>query len=464
MNRPKDLGITALLSTLLWLGCADPPSVIAPDLLSAVAAGSNVVLVAPPAGNPAVDRASIQAALDAAGPGGTIQFAAGTYEIGLAEPFSGIEIPVPGLALLGHPDGTTLRGCAPAEIAFALCEGLWLNGGGQTIRRIEFVDMSTAIMLEPGDASRGGYRIEYNTFRNSMEGIFLFGQLAQPAAVRSNTFTNVGTAVLIAGSPMHVLSNQISAPDAELIPVFAEGFAGVLGLAFDLAGTGPCDHNVIAGNRIVGYRWGAGVEVIAGESCSHNMIRDNIILDSRIFAGFALGAPLFVWNESDQEELMEHNLVQGNHVLGAEGVGLVVLRASQTHVVNNSFLKIGSSPDGAWLGSADGAGVWVSPGSTRNRVLGNSFADIASWAVVLGGDRNHVATTSPSHGVLDLGNDNRVTGPGSVASQVVAAHAFGSSAAAAVAPTGAPPMAGRHRTDGMRWEMQQRRDRVTSRH
>jgi hypothetical protein len=463
MNRPKDRGITVLLSALLWLGCADQPPVLAPDLLSGVAAGPNVVLVDPPAGNPAVDRASIQAALGAVGPGGTIQFAAGTYEIGLTEPFSGIEVPAPGLALLGHPDGTTLRGCAPAEIAFALCEGLWLNGGGQTIRSIEFVDMSTAIILEPGPGGRGGYRIEHNTFQNSGEGIFLFGQLAQPAVLRSNIFTNVGAAVLMFGSPNHVLNNEISAPDPALIPMFAEAFAGVLGLAFDLAGTGPCDHNVIAGNRIVGYRWGAGVEVIAGESCSHNVIRDNTILDSRISAGFDLGAPLFVWNESDQEELMEHNLVQGNRVIGAEGVGAVVLRASHTRVANNSFLQIGASPDGAWLGAADGAGVWVSPGSSENRILANSFGDIASWAVVIGGDRNHVATTHSSHHVLDMGSDNRVTGPGGVASLAAAGSVHALRATAALARFD-DASTGTHPAASLRRELERRRDRAVSRH
>lgn len=434
MKHPKVSAVTAMLPALLWLGCTDQPPLLAPDAPVAAAAGSNVVLVSPPTGNPADDRASILAALDAVSPGGTIEFAPGVYEIGLTVPFSGIEVTVPRITLLGHPDGTTLRGCDPADIAPVLCEGLLLTGGRQTVRRIDFVDMASAIIMEPSADASGGYRIELNTFRNSMEGIILFGQLAQPAVVRSNTFSNVGAAVLFLGSTIHVLDNEISAPEPALIPVFGEGFLGVLGLVFDLAGTGPCDHNVIAGNRIAGYRWGAGVEVIAGESCSHNSIRDNTITDSRIFAGFDLGAPLFVWNESDREELMQHNLVQGNRVVGAEGVGVVILRASHTRIVNNAFQQIDSSPVGEWLGAGNGSGVWISPGSSDNRISANSFSGVESFAVVLEGNRNHVATTSRHDSVLDLGADNRVTGPGSLAglAGVSAVHAAGADAAASL--------------------------------
>jgi hypothetical protein len=53
-------------------------------------------------------------------------------------------------------------------------------------------------------------------------------------------------------------------------------------------------------------------------------------------------------------------------------------------------------------------------GSNHNQVLENAFADIASYAAVLQGDHNHVATRSASDVVRDLGVGNRVTGPGSV--------------------------------------------------
>jgi hypothetical protein len=434
MKHLKVSAVTIMLSTLLWLGCGDRTPLLAPDGPSASSAGPNVVQVSQPTGNPADDRASIEAALNAVASGGIIQFASGVYEIGLTVPFSAIEVTIPGITLVGHPDGTTLRGCDPADIAPVLCEGLLLTGGHQTVRRIDFVDMASAIIMEPAGDASGGYRIEYNTFRNSMEGIILFGQLAQPAVVRNNTFSNVGAAVLFLGSTIHVLDNQILASEPALIPIFGEGFLGVLGLVFDLAGTGPCDHNIIARNRIAGYRWGAGVEVIAGESCSHNQIRDNLIVDSRIFAGFDLGAPLFVWNESDQEELMKHNLVQGNRVVGAEGAGVVILRASHTRIVNNAFEQVGSSPVAEWLGAGNGSGVWISPGSSDNQINGNSFSGVETYAVVLEGDRNHVATTSRDHSVLDLGADNRVTGPGSLASLAWAnaVHGAGADAAASL--------------------------------
>jgi hypothetical protein len=45
-------------------------------------------------------------------PGATVQFAAGTYLVGEIIP-----IATPGLTLLGHPDGTTLRACEAEDFA-----------------------------------------------------------------------------------------------------------------------------------------------------------------------------------------------------------------------------------------------------------------------------------------------------------------------------------------------------------
>ena len=69
---------------------------------------TNVVQVAPPTGE-ATDRASILAAFAQARPGDTIQCGRGRYLVGKL-----ISDSTPRLTLLGHPEGTTLRGCDAA--------------------------------------------------------------------------------------------------------------------------------------------------------------------------------------------------------------------------------------------------------------------------------------------------------------------------------------------------------------
>jgi hypothetical protein len=70
---------------------------------------SDTVHVAPATGERTTDRASILAALERATPGDTILFARGMYLVGRVIPVS-----TPGLTLLGHSQGTTLRGTTEA--------------------------------------------------------------------------------------------------------------------------------------------------------------------------------------------------------------------------------------------------------------------------------------------------------------------------------------------------------------
>lgn len=65
------------------------------------------------------------------------------------------------------------------------------------------------------------------------------------------------------------------------------------------------------------------------------------------------------------------------------------------------------------LGEANGAGLWVSPGSDENEIVGSIFEDIATHAIVLEGDRNVVQTQGGSGAVRDLGIGNRVSRPDS---------------------------------------------------
>jgi len=69
---------------------------------------------------------------------------------------------------------------------------------------------------------------------------------------------------------------------------------------------------------------------------------------------------------------------------------------------------VGNPPEWA---DANGSGIWISPGSDGNEIIGNTFEDVASHAIVLEDDSNRVETRSSSDTVRDLGSGNRVTGP-----------------------------------------------------
>jgi hypothetical protein len=105
----------------------------------AAASRPDVVYVAPPTGERAIDRASILAALEQVRPGGTARFAAGAYVIGGHL----ISVTVPRVTLLGHSEGTALRGCDPSEFGDQQyirdnCNGLELAGAGQSVRNLTF--------------------------------------------------------------------------------------------------------------------------------------------------------------------------------------------------------------------------------------------------------------------------------------------------------------------------------------
>jgi parallel beta-helix repeat protein len=428
------LGALALLAA----ACADHTPPLDPDAADPLAAagGPHVVHVAPPQGNPADDRASILAALEEVRPGGTVQFAAGTYVIGLLSPtFDYLPVTVPRITLLGHPEGTTLRGCDPEDMVAGNCVGLQLNGGHQTLRNFTFESFGQAVILggavpvEPV-GTVGGYRIENNTFRSSTWGVRSFGQWMQPALVRNNTFVNLFRPVEVYGRTVHVVDNDISAPNWEQIPRFFVAWDAISFSTWDFFQSGPCDHNLAARNRVEGHAMGVFVWVASTEGCRHNVIRDNTIVNSQELLAFGIPAGA-VWleNEFEAPELLAHTLVQGNQILGAEGVGIFVYRTVQNRLVNNTISDIvPAQSNPVWFGEGNGSGVWVSPESRDNRILNIRFADIAAEEVILEGDYNHVATRSARDVVRDLGTGNRITGPGSVIT----------TAAALAAPSAAP--------------------------
>jgi parallel beta-helix repeat protein len=405
-------------------------------------AGPDTVHVATPTGERETDRASILAALEQVRPGETVQFASGTYMVGEI-----IDVAISGVTLLGNPDGTTLRGCDPvawqqmmvaaAEALIgearwnmrARCGMLRLTGGHVTVRNLTFEDTVWGLVLgwmDPTLTSEGGHHIEGNTFRNSGNGIRVGNQSSGPTIIRQNRFINTYHALGGHGGHLHFLENDISVPEPERVPD-----PGYPGNAIALCG----EHNVIAGNRIAGHpegiSMGWGWEVV--DACRHNVIRDNTIIVQRTRAltpppGFRLldesdstlvGTPLILGHPSG-EGAFEDNLIEGNHIIGAEGIGIEVRNASRNRIVNNTITGVlrrkpfpgnwSSEFDQEWR-DANGSGIWLSPGSDENDIIGNVFEDVAGHAVVIEGDRNRVHTRSAGDAVRDMGSGNRVSGP-----------------------------------------------------
>jgi parallel beta-helix repeat protein len=431
---------------------------------------SDIVHVAPPTGERDPDRTSILAALERARPGDTIQFASGTYLVG-----ERIKVPTSRLTVLGHPAGTTLRGCDPAayeemertvirrfkdmravppraslsdmSATMLRCGLLELTGGHAAVRYLTFEYTRAALILgccadefkvRPGN---GGYRIEDNTFRNLDIAILTWLASTEPTVIRGNTIVNTFHAVSGAGSHVHVLNNAISAPGSDRVPGrghpgFAIGIGSAPGDSLDPAANG-CE-NIIAGNRVEGHPDGINILAAPGTACRRNVIRDNTIVFRRIrFTESApwasiffpraqadstiVGVPLALVSPPDptgHAGVLEDNLIEGNRVIGAEGIGIEISRASRNRIMNNSITGIrrrdpfpGNTlafPPARWR-DANGSGIWVSPGSDENEITGNTFEDIAASAVVVEGNRNVVTTPSASDAVRDLGSGNRIS-------------------------------------------------------
>jgi pimeloyl-ACP methyl ester carboxylesterase len=141
MRKQFEAGLTGL-ALVVAAGCAavhTPPA-------AQPAGNVEVVHVAPPTGDRDTDRSSILAALEQVEPGGTIQFAPGTYLLGGFIPVS-----VSGVTLLGHPSGTTLLGCDPAMAPppdpRVRCNTLALIGSRQVVRNLTFEYMSWGLTV-----------------------------------------------------------------------------------------------------------------------------------------------------------------------------------------------------------------------------------------------------------------------------------------------------------------------------
>lgn len=468
VQLPTIAGI--ILGTLALAGAPAGSSHAQSSPARADADPAGLVHVAAPTGIGEVDRASIVAALARVEPGGTVHFASGTYLVGELIP-----VRTGRIALQGHPDGTVLRGCDPAEYEeverefvavmsasgpaagwpiVSRCGMLELTGGNVAIRGLTFEYSRMGLLLGcchrggrygPSD---GGYLIENNTFRNSGNAVRAILASPVPTVIRGNRFVNAFHALSAAVSHLHFLDNELTVPEPEAVPGmryagFAIAIAPLPPAPEDAQDPSPrsCEHNVIAGNRIDGYVDGIVLIAEPGTRCTNNVVRENTITVRRarypehwpyaelypladVVDSSFVGVPLILAGgmavsgpptDSVPPAVLADNLIEGNLILGAEGIGIEVLGASRNRIVNNTIRGIrardpfpGNSPGftPGWQ-AGNGSAIWISPGSEENEILGNTFEEIAADAVVLEGANNRVQTRSASDRVLDLGRANR---------------------------------------------------------
>jgi prolyl oligopeptidase len=478
-SRPqpaKSIGTGSTGALILLAALTGYASVAAPQSAAAGVLGSDTleapaldapllredtVRVAPPTGETETDRARVQGAFDAVKPGGTILFGPGTYLLG-----AGARLTVPDVTVLGHANGTVLRGCDPdafevemlriASVVFG-CTGLYVQAERQTIRGLTFEYTWHGIVVGPYPTTEeegaalqssaaslpapypaGGQRIEGNTFRATPNGLRVLGTGNELSVVRDNDFIDVFHAIGIYGAPLHFVDNRVTVEEPGRVP-----FSRHPGSAIIVSpGQTDCDGHVVAGNRIEGYPDPIYVLVGRGETCRGVEIRDNTIYATRVkvpeaWSGYTpteadstmVGAPITLMNntepmegisEADSDGILENILVQGNRVLGAEGLGILVQNASNSRIAGNIISGIERRdpfPGITWDGfeqrweAANGSAIWISPGSDRNEIVGNTFEDIAGDAIVLEGESNRVEVQGAGVALRDLGRGNRVLAP-----------------------------------------------------
>lgn len=423
---------------------------------------ADTVHVAPPTGETETDRANVQAAFHAVQPGHVVRFSSGTYLLG-----AGARLTVPDVTVLGHPEGTVLRGCEPerfhlpdgfgweeVEVVAVGCTGLYLLADRQTVRGLTFdhtwhgLYIGAPPWLQPAAESGatasgvGGHLIETNVFRNVPNGIRVVGPSDQVTVIRDNEVVNAYHAFQSNGAPVHVIENRITVPEPETVPAAYYPESGVI-LSPGPDG-GGCNGSRVIGNVVNGTIH--GIQVLAGgrESCSEHEIRNNVIRVRQVSLPSAYpshhlrfyfgddaegsavaGIAIRLYGALDDGEAPEGGstatirsvVVQDNRVLGGAGLGIQLVNASGNRVEGNhlSDIRLRSPFPGLTWGDhpqrwreANGSGIWVSPASNDNEITDNRFDEIAAHAVVLEGDRNVVKPRRETDQVLDLGDANRV--------------------------------------------------------
>lgn len=374
----------ALAVTLLFISVG----LLATPALADRGKGDNVVRVAPPTGDPATDVANIDAAIAAAGPGGTVKFRRGTYQVFEDTQFL---VTTPGVTLKGAGKRkTTIRGVRMDEFVPDYFLGLiQLVGGEQTVEDLAFRDFGTAVGMGSPGTALGGYVIEDCVFRDGQFAVEVVGFSDDITTVEDNRFVNVLSAITVTGKTVHFRDNRVTAPRPETIPVLGQPFLVAQVFPEFLSGINICENNVLEGNTIVGQA--DGFELVAdfpGEVCRNNVIRDNEFIDMKVFSGSSDGSMVFLFG-SDVGRL-EDNLVKHNELEGSEGLGIVVQAASNNRIVDNEIEDLPGEkvPFSAGFRSVlPGTGIFLDELSSGNVVDENELEDVRNPILDLGDNR-----------------------------------------------------------------------------
>ena len=438
------------ISAVMPLGCGELES--SPE--AARQGTGDTLRVAPPSGDVDTDRANVQAVFDSVRSGDTVLFEAGTYRLG-----AGIYLKVPDVTVLGHPGGTVLRGCEPEAfdieqtdfVALVMgCTGFLVQAERQTIRGLTFEYAWHGIVVGPYPVTveefaatlgnlmppypAGGQRIEGNTFRATPNGMRMLGVGEEVSIVQDNDFIDVFHAIGIYGPPVQFVGNRITVEDPARVPTSHHPGSAIL----VSSGHTDCSGHVIAENTVEGYPGAIYVLAYPGEVCRDVEIRGNVIRVAgvNVPAGTwviptsgdstLVGVPITISSLADSapgdsvelaDGLVEDILVQGNRVIGAEGIGLLV-NGSRNRIVDNTVSDIRRRqpyPGVNWDPSlvtwelGNGSGIWVGPGARENEIARNVFSRTAGPSITLEGNGNLVTVSGDADTVRDLGEDNRVT-------------------------------------------------------
>ena len=386
----------ALLLTAAALGggCQEPTQ---PPSLQLEESDGAVVRVAAPTGNEAVDIPNIRAAIAAATPGAVIQFARGTYAIGDPRETQFV-VSVPGVTLQGDRRGTTMRGVRlfasdprAAECCLPGSGSFLLNGGHQTVRRLNFDGFLWALSLGAPGSPIGGYRVEQNTFRNGYVGVDLITFSDDVTTVEDNTFENLTAPLFIGGKTIKIRHNLITTTDpAELtwgqpaqgVNFFPE-FLSLFLPGFPASPT-VCENNVVEGNTFVRFNESIFFLTLPGDVCRNNVIRNNEVIDAHIYN------TLFIDNGSmaylGAPGLYQNNVIQGNVLHGSEGVGVILETGSGNRIIGNEFHDL-PGQQSTYVGYP-GTAIILGAATSGNKVRGNEFENVVNPVVDLGTDNS----------------------------------------------------------------------------
>jgi pimeloyl-ACP methyl ester carboxylesterase len=436
--------------------------------------GRDTIHVAPPTGEAEADRGSILAALEQVQPGGTVQFAAGTYLVGPI-----IRVDTPGITLLGHSKGTVLRGCElpdyeAMELEFSdafqkdgfeadltvlrRCGQLHLTGGHVTVRAITFEQSRMGVVLgccEHEQVLRsvaGGYVIEDNVFRNTGNSVRAWLRAEEPTVIRRNEFINTFHALSAMASRIHFVENRVSVPEPSLVPFETHpGFGITIGAYPAQMEEGltpplePCVENVIAGNVVQGHPDALMLFAAPGFTCRDNEVRDNTLIASRVprpeiwrFEDVwpitdpddptFVGLPLRLWGatageipgvlagDSAESGKLLRNRIAGNIIRDADGLGMLLVNASTNQIVGNSIAQV-RVRDPFPGNDESTAGQWEAANGSGIWVSSGSDENEITGNVFadLGADAIFLEgdhnLVETHFGVRDLGTGNRVGAP-----------------------------------------------------